>query len=147
MQDGHAGGLGGRDRVAVGVAAVALAAVVELGDADPAKHRCNAAGVIAVRMRENQRVEFVDAVAQEIRHDRAFADALGNRIAAARSSFEPPTGVDQERVAARRLDYDSVGLSDIEHRYAQTPVERLRRPEYEIRRKQKGTGRRGSGAP
>ena len=142
MEDGHAGSLGRRDRVAVGVTAIPLSAVVELGDADPPKHRCNAARVIAVRMRENQRVEFVDALPQKIGHDRAFADELGNRIAAARSSFEPSTRVDQERVAARRLNHDSVRLPDIEHRYAQTPVERLRRPEHEIGCKQKGGGGR-----
>ena len=83
-----------------------------------------------MRMRDDDRVEIVNSVTQEERHDDAFADCFGDGAAALRAAFEPAAGVDEERVAARRLNHDRVGLADVEHGDAQAPVHRARRPEH-----------------
>ena len=114
-------------RVLVGVAPVALAAVGDFGDAQMAQHRRKAAGVVAVRMREQDGVDRVDAVPQKKWNDGPFADALGDRIVALPPAFQPATGIDEERVTSRRLNDDCVGLSDIEHGDAKTRVNAARR--------------------
>ena len=123
-----------RERVLIRVAAVTLAAIGKLGDAKLAQDRRDAADVIAVRMRNDDRVERVDSVAQEKRHDDSLADRFGDGAVALRAALEPSAGIDQQRVAARRLDDDRVGLSDVEHGDAKTVIDGARRPQHERRR-------------
>ena len=49
----------------------------------------------------------------------ALADAFGDGIAPVRAALEPAAGIDEQRMAARRLNHDRVGLPDVEHRDAQ----------------------------
>ncbi len=94
---------------------VALAAVGDFGDAQMAQHRRKAAGVVAVRMREHDGVDRVNAVPQEKWDDGPFADALGDRVVALPPAFQPATGIDEECVTSRCLNHDCIGLPDVEH--------------------------------
>jgi len=76
IDDRHRIGARGRDGVAIGAPAVRLSAVRERSDAQDAQRRRDPAGVIAVRVAQDDGVERVDAVPQQERHDDPLADAF-----------------------------------------------------------------------
>jgi hypothetical protein len=105
-------------RDSVGMSAVTLSAIGKLGHPDSSQHGRDAACVIAVRMRQHDGVESMNAASQQKRYDDAVADRFGAGIVALASAFQPAARIDEKRVARRRLHHDGVGLSHIEHRDA-----------------------------
>jgi hypothetical protein len=134
QQDGNALRPGGFDGIAISMPSVDLTAITKLAHSEPSQHRCDAAGVVAVWMRDEQRIDRVDPVSQQKRYDDAFSHAFGNGVVVLRSAFEPATGVHKQRMTARRLNDDRIGLSYVENRHAQTFVQRARRPQHVTRR-------------
>lgn len=131
IDDRHAFARSRRNGIAIGMAGVPLTAVVELRDAQAPEHGCDAAGVIAVRMRQDQGVDLMDSVTEQKRHDDTLAHALGDGVVARHAAaFESPAGVHHQRVTSWRLNYDCIGLPNVEHRNAQPPVNGTRRPQH-----------------
>lgn len=102
------------ETIVIRMSAIRLTAVSDLRDAQSAQHRRTSADVIAMRMRNDHRIDMVDALANEKRHDDSFADTLGYRIIALGAAFQPAAGVDEDRMMPRCLDRDRVGLANIE---------------------------------
>ena len=86
--------------------------------------------MLAVRVRQHDRVEMVNASPDEKRCDDALADRFGRRAGGERrTAFESTAGVDQDRVTARRLNQQRVGLADVDRRYDEIVRDRAWRPE------------------
>src|SRR6202166_2546696 len=116
--------------IVIRVAGVDLSTVGEQVSAENAQHRSQASRVIAVWVRQHDCVEMVDAVPNEKGCDDALADRFGRRAGGERrTALEPTAGVDQDRVTARRLNQQRVGLADVERRYDEIVRARARGPE------------------
>jgi hypothetical protein len=87
---------------------------------------------LAVRMREHDRVDMVDTLADQERNDDPFPDGFSDGASVlSRPALELPARVEHDRVPTRRLNDDRVTLADIQERDPQIVTRRTRRPEDE----------------
>src|ERR1700678_4119027 len=102
-------------RVVVRMSAVLLSAVEEHVSAKGAENRSDSANMIAMWMRQENRINVMNALAYEERHNDFLTDRFGHRRAVARLvAFEPTSGVNHDCMSARGLNEDRVGLPDVD---------------------------------
>jgi len=76
-----------------------------------------ATNVVAVRMRQQNRIQMMDARSNQKRYDNGLANMFcGGISSGVCSAFQASACVDQQGVTARRADEDRIRLADVEHR-------------------------------
>jgi len=86
--------------------------------------------MVAMRMRQENRVEVMDPLPDEKRHDNFLADRFCcRRAVAGLALFETTAGIDHDCVRARRLHENRIALPDVDKRYAEIVPRRPRRPQ------------------
>jgi len=135
-----------RDRISVGMAAVLLSTVDDLSDSQPPQRGSDPAGVVAVRVRDHDGINAMDAVSLQKRHNGSLADAFRDGAVGLRAALEPAARIDEQRVTARRLNDNRIGLPDIENRHAQAPIDSARRAEHPAGRHDEPSGDNRLGA-
>jgi len=71
--------------------------------------------MVAMRMRQQNRVDVMDTLPNQEWHDNFLADRFRHRCTVAGLvAFETTAGVDHNRVSARRLNQDCIGLPDVD---------------------------------
>ncbi len=99
--------------------------------------------MVAMWMREQNRVDMMDALTNQERHDDFLADRFRcGRTVAGLVSLESSAGVDHDRMPARRLNQDRISLSNVDEGNPQVIPGRPRRQKYERTRGERNAKRR-----
>jgi hypothetical protein len=88
--------------------------------------------MIAMRMRQYQRIDVMYAGAPQKWYDDAFTDDFGGRLRTG-TAFETPARVYKQRSARGCLYHDAIGLPHVEYRNAQAMIRKNRRRRNERR--------------